>query len=49
MITYTHTGLNALGNEIDKHAIEKMYARDLKDWEEAITHYLKTGNKLTHH
>jgi hypothetical protein len=48
IIKYTFTGMTALGNEINKHAIEKMYARNLKDWEEAINHYLKTGKTLKH-
>ena len=47
-IRYTYTGLTLLGNEINKHAIEKMYERNLKDWEEAINHYLKTGKVLKH-
>lgn len=47
-ITYTYTGLNVFGNEINRRAIEKMYERDLKDWEEAINHYLKTGKVLKH-
>jgi hypothetical protein len=48
-VRYTFTGLTALGNEINKHAIEKMYERNLEDWEEAINHYLKTGKALKHH
>ncbi len=47
-VSYTYTGLNDLGNEINRHAIEKMYERDLKDWEEVINHFLKTGKKLKH-
>jgi hypothetical protein len=45
-ITYTSTGLDNLGNEIGEHLINKMYARSLKDWEEAINYYLKTGETL---
>ncbi|MFZ1081626.1 MAG: hypothetical protein WAO19_06850 [Candidatus Kryptoniota bacterium] len=48
-IQYTYTGLTPIGNEINKHAIEKRYERDLKDWEEAINHYLKTGEALKRH
>jgi len=48
-VSYTFTGLTPLGNEINKHAIGKMYERNLQDWEEAINYYLKTGNALKHH
>jgi hypothetical protein len=48
-IRYTYTGLTELGNEINRHAIEKMYARNLEDWQEAINHYLRTGEVLRHH
>ena len=48
-ITYTYSGLTNLGNAIDEKALQAMYARDLKDWEMAIVHYLKTGKKLEHH
>jgi hypothetical protein len=47
-ISYTYTGLTDLGNEINRHAIEKMFERDLEDWEEAINHYLATGEVLKH-
>lgn len=43
-IVYTYTGLNSLGNEINKRAIAKMYRYELKDWEEAINYHLETGN-----
>jgi hypothetical protein len=48
-ISYTYTGLTPLGNEINKQAIEKIYKQNLKDWEEAINHYLKTGEAIKHH
>lgn len=47
-ITYTFFGLNNLGNEINRLSIEKMYAHNLKDWEEAINHYLINGKMLLH-
>ena len=47
-ITYTYTGLTEHGNAINKLALEMMYRRDLKDWEEAINHYLETGQRLAH-
>ena len=45
-VTYTFTGLNEEGNAISKHLLRKMYGRELKDWEEAINYYLKTGMQL---
>jgi hypothetical protein len=44
-VTYTYTGLNEQGNQLNKSALEKMYAENLKDWEEAINYYLSTGNQ----
>jgi len=46
LIKYTFTGLTPLGNEINKQSIEKMYERNLADWEEAINYYLSTGKTL---
>ncbi|MCX6132362.1 MAG: hypothetical protein NTU47_01000 [Ignavibacteriales bacterium] len=48
-ITYIYTGLNDLGNEINRQAIENMYKDNLSDWEEAINYYLKTGTTLPQH
>lgn len=48
-ITYTITGLTENGNSIGEKALQEMFARDLKDWEEAINFYLKTGERFTHH
>lgn len=48
-ITYTYTGLTDTGNEINERALQLMYAHDLRDWEELINHYLKTGEKREHH
>ncbi len=42
-ITYTYIGLNDLGNRINLQSLEKMYVQNLKDWEQAINYYLKTG------
>jgi len=47
-ITYTYTGLTENGNAINARALEAMYHQDLKDWEVAINHYLKTGEQLEH-
>jgi hypothetical protein len=48
-ITYTYTGLTDTGNAINEKALQLMYAHDLRDWEEAINHYLKTGERREHH
>ena len=43
-VTYSYIGLNALGNEINKHSLEQMFHRNLKDWEEEINNYLKNNS-----
>ena len=45
-VTYSYTGLTDAGSRINKEALGKMFAHDLKDWEEAINHYLRTGKRL---
>ena len=47
-VSYTYTGLTEEGNRMNKQALEKMFAHNLKDWEEAINYYLKTGKQLSH-
>jgi len=47
-ITYTYTGLTDKGNAINERALQRMYAHHLRDWEEAINHYLKTGERQEH-
>jgi hypothetical protein len=44
-VNYMYIGLNPLGNEINKHSLEKMYAEDLKDWQAAIN-YCLTNDKI---
>jgi len=44
-VTYTYTGLTEEGNQLNKLALDKMYAHNLKDWEEAINYYLFTGKR----
>ena len=46
-VTYTLTGLTERAVERNKQALEKMNANNLNDWQEAINHYLTTGNLLT--
>jgi hypothetical protein len=45
-VSYTYTGLNSKGNAQNREALEKMFAHNLKDWEEAINHYIQTGEQL---
>jgi hypothetical protein len=45
-VTYTYTGLSDEGNRTNKMALEKMYVRNLKDWEEALNFYLATGKRM---
>lgn len=39
-ITYSFTGLNDLGNEINRHFLQIIYQHDLSDWADDINHYL---------
>jgi hypothetical protein len=45
-VTYTFTGLTEEGHNVNQLAMEKMYANNLKDWEEEINFYLSTGKQL---
>jgi len=47
-ITYTFTGLNEKGIEINRESLETMYEKKLKDWEIAINYFLETGKTLSH-
>jgi hypothetical protein len=47
-IKYTYLGLNEEANRLNQSALEGMFRQDLKDWEHAINHYLKTGTILSH-
>jgi|GEM_PF-600223 len=42
-ITYRFVGLTDLGNQVSERSAERLFRSDLKDWQEAINHYLKTG------
>ena len=44
-ITYTYLGLTERGNALNDQALERMFADDLRDWEEAVNHYLATGER----
>lgn len=45
-VTYSYTGLNALGNQRNVEMLDRMFAHNLKDWERAINYYLRTGTIL---
>lgn len=45
-VTYSFIGLNHLGNELNKKALEKMYRHNLKDWEKALNYYMESGESL---
>ncbi|MFZ6001691.1 MAG: hypothetical protein ACOYW3_14370 [Bacteroidota bacterium] len=45
-VTYSYTGLTPEGNQMNKQALDRMYANNLKDWEEAINYFLSTGKRL---
>ena len=46
-ISYTYTGFTQQGSDLNRAAIDKMFVRDLKDWEESINYYLKNGKRLS--
>ena len=48
VITYTYIGLTERGNVTNEKTLQHMYAHDLGDWEQALNHYLATGEKLLH-
>jgi hypothetical protein len=45
-ITYTYIGLTEAGHLRNRAGLECIFSRKLNDWEDAINHYLKTGEKL---
>ena len=45
-IKYTFTSLNEKGIAINSESLEKMYKKELKDWEVAINYFLETGKCL---
>jgi len=44
-VTYTFLGLTDRGNSLSREALELIFERDLLDWEEAINHYLESGER----
>jgi hypothetical protein len=45
-VTYTYTGFTEAAHQLNKQAIEKMFAHELKDWEEAVNYFLQSGKCL---
>ncbi len=46
-ITYTYTCLNEKGNNfIDNKYTEAFFSDNMKEWEESMNYFLKTGSKL---
>lgn len=43
-ITYSFIGLNALGNSLNRHALDSMYNENLLDWQAEINEYLSKTN-----
>jgi hypothetical protein len=39
-ITYSFTGLNEMGNQINQHFLQIIYRHNLSDWADDINHYL---------
>jgi len=45
-VTYSYTGFTEQAHQLNRQAIENMFAHQLKDWEEAINFYLENGKRL---
>ena len=45
-ISYQYTGLNDEQNNFIENGLEEQFNENMRWWEKAINHYLKTGNKL---
>lgn len=43
IVTYTYTGLNRYGNDLNLRSLEKRYKENLTDWQQAINDYLREG------
>ena len=48
-ITYTYVGTNEDACQKNVQQLASMYKHNLKDWEYVINHYLRTGERITHH
>lgn len=48
-VTYTYVGATESACRRNARALATLYRHDLRDWESAINHYLRTGERLSHH
>lgn len=39
-VSYTYTGTTAEGNALNRRAMDEIFEHDLRDWQEALNHYL---------
>jgi hypothetical protein len=46
LVTYTYTSMTESGAALNHQSLTEMFRHDLRDWEEAINHYLLTGRQL---
>ena len=44
-VRYRFTGLTPRGNELNRVALDRMYAQQLKDWESELNQFLSTPSK----
>ncbi len=45
-IAYTYTGISAAGNRFIDALTDDVFHADMKHWEDAMNHFLRTGNQL---
>lgn len=45
-IAYTYTGISPAGNQFIDALTEEGFRADMKHWEDAVNHFLKTGERL---
>jgi hypothetical protein len=45
-VTYTYTGFTEEAHQLNKQAMEKMFAHELEDWRAAVNYFLKTTKRL---
>jgi len=48
-IAYTFVGTSESACQHNTRRLDALFRHDLRDWETAINHYLRTGERLSHH
>lgn len=48
-IEYDYTAVSEKGCHVVEHFVARDYDAEMRGWERAINHYLKTGRTVTHH